>query len=504
MEVIFRRFLTFVAVYGIGITFIYAQSPDNRMTEREIKVEDQFVKAKLLEISGKTDDAIKLLDSIRRSNADNGTIYFELAKLHYTKHDWNLTESNINQAIKTEPGNLSFKEFEMEYFLSQSRVDEAKNVLNQLIAMKPERADYYWQLTDIEEREGQYPEALNTIALMEKNLGWRIEIFLKKADILAKYGKLDDAVSTLNDLAIKFPDNTTYLKRIVKMLQAQNRSADTEPYFKRILDINPNDAEAKIGLILLSNKSLKPDDRLSTLYPLVKNENVPIDIKIKELIPFLQKQAVTGDTTFNNQLISISDLLVNIHPNEAKAHAFYGDVLKNTGNITAAIRQYERTLELNKNIYPVWEQLMFCLNTVEDYDKLNLTANNAIDYFPNQALSYCFAAKAAQEKGNSKKTNSLLDDALLISAGNPEIESIVWVIKAEGELKQKRLDIALEYTQMALKISNDENADAWEVKGDIARAKSQPKEATTYWKKALDKGGNQARISSKLKSIKNP
>lgn len=504
MEVIFKRFLTLSAAYCFGFTLLYAQSPDNRMTEREIKVEDQFVKVKLLEISGKTDEAIRILDTLRRSIPENGTLFFELAKLHYTKNDWNLTESNINQAIRVEPNNPSFKAFQLEFFLAQNRIDEAKAALNTLIAMKPQDESYYWLLVSIDQENGKYADVLHTIALMEKNLGWRTDIQLKKSEILAKDGQVDGAINTLDELSIKFPENTSFLKRIVMLLQSNNRTNETEPYLKRILDIDPNNQEAKLGLILLSNKQLGTDDKLSTLFPLIKNPEVPIDIKIKELLPFLQKQATSNDTTFDNQLINLSDQLVVIHPNEAKAHALYADVLKNTDNMTAAIRHYERALEFNKNIYAVWEQLMFCLNNVADYDKLNTIANEAIDYFPNQAMSYCFAAKAALEKGNIKKSNALLDETLLISAGNPVVESIVWVIKAEGELKQKRLDIANEYAQLALKISNNKFADAWEIKGDIAFAKNIPKDAMTYWKKALELGGNQIKINTKLKTIKNP
>lgn len=504
MNFTINRFLTLLIIFYISTAVVQGQLPDNRKTEREIKIEDQFVQAKFLEISGKTDEAIKLLDTIRRASPENATIYFELAKLYYLNNDWTLTETNISQAKKIQPKKPVFREFEIEYFLAQNRTDEAISSLNYLLTLQPQNQNYYRELINIQKKNGRYSDALNTLNLKEKNLGSSDETTLMKAEILTLDGQINEAVIILKELASRNPQNTIYLKRIVNLLHTYGKIKEMEPYLKNILEIDPNDNDAKLGLILLSNSNLNEDEKLVTLYPLVKNSEIQIDIKIKELLPYLQKQALTEDSILNSQLIDITDVLVIAHPNEAKAHAIYADVLKNSGNIKAAIRQYTRTLELNKNIYAVWEQLMFCLNATEDYDKLDDIANEAIDYFPNQPLSYCFAAKAAQEKGNIKKSMSLLDDALLISAGNKEIESHVWVIKGEIALIQKNINQASEYVQNALNTSNQQNGDAWELKGDIAYTKDLPKEAANFWEKAIQSGGNKTRLLTKLKTLKTP
>lgn len=502
MNFTYLRLLALMIVCSSGSFTVSAQRTNERITEREIKTEDQFVQAKLYEISGKKDDAIKLMDTIRRSVPDNATVYFELARLYYLKNDWIQTESNLDKAKKLQPQNTVFREFEAEYYLSQNRKDEAILTFENLLVLNPKNDYYYWQFTDILIQSQKYSQALNVLDQMEANLGWSSRIQLKKSDILAMNQKPDEAIRLLNDLTIRFPANTSYLKKITVLLHTNGRDKEAGTYFQKILDINPNDTDAKLGLILLSAKSPNADDKLITLYPLFKNPEIPVDAKIRELMPYVEKQMQGNDSTLNNQLIDICDNLIIVHPNEAKAHAVFADVLKNSGNTTAAIRQYERTLELNKNIYAVWEQLMFCLNTVEDYDKLDIIAGEAMDYFPNQALSYCFAAKSAQERGNIKKTGSLLDDALLISAGNVVIESRVWLIKAEGAMKQKDLTTASDYIQKSLTVSNQLNGDAWELKGDIAKARNIPKEAASYWQKAIETGGNSSRINQKLNSLK--
>ena len=75
---------------------------------------------------------------------------------------------------------------------------------------------------------------------------------------------------------------------------------------------------------------------------------------------------------------------------------------------------------------------------------------------------------------------SLLDDAELISGGNPDILSRIYVIKAEPMIKSKDYQGATEWIQKSLEISKEKNGDAWELKGDIAMATQDTKNAIIF------------------------
>ncbi len=226
MNFTYLRLLALMIVCSSGSFTVSAQRTNERITEREIKTEDQFVQAKLYEISGKTDDAIKLMDTIRRSVPDNATVYFELARLYYLKNDWIQTESNLDKAKKLQPQNTVFREFEAEYYLSQNRKDKAILTFENLLVLNPKNDYYYWQFTDILIQSQKYSQALNVLDQMEANLGWSSRIQLKKSDILAMNQKPDEAIRLLNDLTIRFPANTSYLKKITVLLHTNGRDKE--------------------------------------------------------------------------------------------------------------------------------------------------------------------------------------------------------------------------------------------------------------------------------------
>lgn len=484
-------------------SLLISQDDDTRFSESEFKIQDRFVKAKLLVVSGKKADAIKLLDSLRRESPTNATLYFELARLHFENKDYNLTESNLSNAVKIEPNNVWIRDFEVAFFKEMGRNNDAIKTLQHLSVIQPKNPEYYDKIIQLQIKMGLLNEALITLDQKDKNLGWSVSNVLKKAEILDNANRLSESIDVLKVLISKFPKETKYLKLITNMLHSNDRISESEPYLRQILEIDPNDNDAKLGLILLNKKQIDGDGFLVTLHPLINNPDAPIDLKIKELLPFVQKHASTGDTILGKQLMDICDKLVVSHPNEAKAHAIYADILKNSGNTTAAIRQYEKTLSLNKNIFAVWEQLMYCLDEVENYIQLAQTANEAIEFFPNQAIAYYFAGKAMVSQKDYKKALSLLDEAAIISAGNPNIESRVAGTKALIAYAQQDLKKATELADQALLMSQDKNADAYELKGDIAFASKDTKSAVQFWNKALKLGGKTNRLNQKLSTVKN-
>jgi tetratricopeptide (TPR) repeat protein len=480
-----------------------SQSEDLRKTETDIKIEDRFVRVKLLTVEGKKSEAIKLLDSLRRESEPNASIFFELAKLHYQSGDINLTESNLKSAVKLAPDNEWIRMFEVNFDKDLGRFDEAIHVLNELSAGQPKKLQYYDLLVALYIKKNNWDAAIKTIDTKEKNIGFSTNNILKKAEILDNAGRLDDAVKVLNILVNKYPSETKYLRLIANMLHSNDKIAATEPYLKKILEIDPSDDDAKFGLLLLSKTKISKDDYLNTLYPLIVNPDAPIDLKIKELIPYIQKHASTGDSILGVQLISLCDKLVIAHPNEAKAHAIYGDVLKNNQQLTAAIRQYEKTLTLNNKNFLVWEQLMYCLDESQNSARLLKVAEDAIDLFPNQAISYYFAGKTFVIQNDFKKALSFLDEANMVGAGNPNIESRVQLSYADIYFRKKDYRKARESAEKALLISDGKNADAMEMTGDIYKENNDIKNAAAAWQQALKLGGSKSRLLHKLESQKN-
>lgn len=468
-------------------------------TPEEVKNEERFITALYKDIAGKREEAIKILDTIRRESP-NAAVFFQLARWYLEKEDYINTENYLQSALKLDSENIWIRKFEGEFYSKTGDYDKSINAYNFLISKNPDNSINYAKLVNIYIKKGEPSKALSTLDRQEAQMGLMESIVLRKAEIYDNTQQVEKAVKVIDDYARNRADEKDFLHLIVNLLKSNDKTQDIEPYLKRILSIDPNDKDAQLDLFLLSNKKPGKNDILLALRPMISNPNVNIDIKIKELFPFVSEHAQTSDTLLGKQLISLMDDLVIAHPNEAKAHAINADILKNSSNFNAAIRQYEKTLSLSKKQSIVWEQYMFCLDATSDYVSLMKVSEEAIDYFPNEALFYYFAGLSRYYTGG-KDYQGYLNDALIIGVGNKYVESTVMVLQGEIYLEKNDTDKAMELAKKSFAVSDGKNANSLILMGDIAKAKNDHIQAKKHYEEAIKMGGNVNKINIKLKGL---
>ncbi|HMU03799.1 MAG TPA: tetratricopeptide repeat protein, partial [Saprospiraceae bacterium] len=146
---IFKTILIFILVAVFSGLSGQEEVTDPRKGEADIKIEDRFVSAKYLIAAGKKDDAVKLLDSIRRESGQVAAVYFELAKLYNEKKEINLTESNLSAAVKIEPNNKWIRLYEVNFYKEMGRYDDAIKTLKHLSSLDPPAPDLYDQIVSL-------------------------------------------------------------------------------------------------------------------------------------------------------------------------------------------------------------------------------------------------------------------------------------------------------------------------------------------------------------------
>lgn len=494
-----RIFFIFSLYFFIQPLLFSQKLPGQMKTPEEVKNEERFITALYKDLAGKREDAILILDTIRRE-APNAAVYFQLARWYMEKQDFQTTESYITSALRIDPSNIWMHEFAAEFYDRTGQYEKAADQYNQLIGQKPSNSTYYAKLVNTFIKKGDYTSALQTLDRQQNQMGVMEMIVMRKAEIYDNLEQPDKAIDIIQSYAQGRHDEVDFLKIIINILKSNDRGEETEPYLRRILELEPGDKEAQLEIFLLNRTTPDKENFLWSLRPLITNVHVPIDIKIKELLPYVEEHAVSGDSALGAQLITLMDELVIAHPDEAKAHAINGDILKNSEKYTAAIRQYEKTLALSKKHSLVWEQYMFCLDAVSDYNTLSRVAEEAIDYFPNEAMFYCFAGKAMLKTGN-KSAETYLEDAEMIGSGNAYVLSMVWSVRGEMALGRNQEDKAMEWALKSADISEGRNPAAFELMGDIARSQKDTQKALEYYRQALNTGGVKVRIQNKLNSL---
>lgn len=388
-----------------------------RISEEEINVEKQFIEAYTFSLFGEYDKAENLFLEILKNDKRNSAVYFELAKISLKKEDPEKALQNIDNAIRFEADNYYYLLFKTDLLEQNGRYQEAAQLCDELIRLQSEDTDIFYRKVDNLVRISKYEEALTTLNGLETRVGAYEELHQRRYDLLRNMGRLEEANEEIYKLHRLYPDNTEYLYMLATYHKLKGNKKLSDSLSNEILKIDPSDARATLSL---AQNSTKGDDvaYLKSLKPLFANTQSNLDVKIIELIPFVEKINEKYDPAISAELIVLADILAKTHPKEAKVYSLTGDINNLSNNKAEAIKAYKAAIALDKSTFSVWEQLMELQFITRDANGLYNTTENALDLYPNKIAVWIMNARAFSMLGKFKEARSSYEQALAMSGQN--------------------------------------------------------------------------------------
>ena len=489
-------------IYHLVFTFLFSisltaqENVDNGWTEEKVTLEQSFMDANIQIMVGKYDEAIKILKDIYKKDSRNPGLNFQMAQVYGSLNDLPAAIKHGKKAVNGSPDNEFYNLLLGNLYLESNQMTEAVTALDNLIELQPEKTEYYDMLARAHLRAGDYNKAIATFDQLEIHLGFSEELALRKVDILDENGKSKEVIKVLQKLVAMYPETMRYRYNLASYYKNQGKDKDARKVYVEILQLDPEDATA--NLAMLDNPDNPKDEKgyLSALQPLIESDKIPLDKKILEMIPYLER--LGSEPELGAPLLKIGKTLVQLHPNEAKVHAMYADIFNGLGNTDKAIEQYERTIALNDNVYTVWEQLIMAYGQKGDYTAMATRAEDAMDLFPNKASAYYLYASAKISSGQLDEAADYLQDAQMIAGKDLYHKANVENQRARLAMKQNRYDDAAKHLSISSEWSMGQDPQSVELLGDLASLKGDNVKAMEYWKKAEKLGSLNPNLAAKM------
>ena len=141
---------------------------------------------------------------------------------------------------------------------------------------------------------------------------------------------------------------------------------------------------------------------------------------------------------------------------------------------------------------------MYGQESVNDYVSLGKTAEQAINLFPNQAISYYFAGLSSLKQNNIKTAREYKSEASLIAGKNPAILTKVQYLDSRILFSENKISEALKAVDESIRLSNEKWLVPIEWKGDVLLASGNKAEAKMQFQKALSMAGVSIVLQEKL------
>lgn len=412
----------FLCAFLSGMSLL-ASAQVNRTSEEEVTTQKVFIEANREKILGNYENSAYLYQEVLKRDGKNHAAAYELARIYDVLDKDTEALKSIEQAIKYDDSNIWYQMFLGDVYEKKGNYKDAAKVYEELTKKEDPNFDIYfhkWAYYLVKDKEAS--KAIKVYDQLEDIIGISDEVSQKKHRLYLGLGNTKKAAGELQKLIKAYPSETDYRHALASFYQQTTQLDLAKEEYKKILTIDETDARATLALVGFQKKGNKDISYLRSLKPIFEQGEFGIDEKMKELMPYIARVADTGDKNLAAAAIELTGILERVHPREAKSYSAYGDLLYHSGDREAALVKFKRAVELDDSVYPLWEQIMYIVLEMGDYEQLNKYATSAIDLFPNQAMAYYFKGISHSNKKAYKKAVNEYKQALLMSRKKPFLQ----------------------------------------------------------------------------------
>lgn len=402
-------------------TTLLAQS--NRVSEEEVNTQKVFIDANREKILGNYENAVFLYKEVLKRDRKNAAAAYELARIYDVLDKRDKSFGSINMAIELEPDNEWYQIFLADVLEKDDKFEAAAEVYEKLCEKEPNSEYYHTKWAFFLVKANKPGKAIKVYDLMEEKSGVTEELIRKKHSLYIGMGNIKKAIGELEKLIEVYPGNMEYRHDLAAFYLQLNEEKKAKEIYSEILSLDPENGKAALAMAGAAKASGQEVGYLNSMVPIFKNPEIGIDLKMKELIPFIHRVADGGDPDVATASIELAEILANVHPDEAKTYSAYGDLLYYSGQKADALKRYEKAIELDATVFTIWEQMLYIQTELKQYDALVKSTETAMDIFPNQAKVYYFNGIGNGELAQHKNAISSFQQAMVMSRKNQRLQA---------------------------------------------------------------------------------
>lgn len=389
-----------------------------------------------------------------KADPRNSAAYYELAKLHAQQDYLEDAEDYALKAIALDPENKFFSMLLADIYFAREKNDKGLEVQQLLAEQFPTDLNIQISLLSTLLHLERYKESLLIFDHLEEISGFNNELSLQKQRVYMEMENPEKALEEAERLVSYYPSEPLYLELLAELYRENDQPEKAVTVYRKMLEEDPENAMARL---LLADFYRNLGDTEKSFVELVKAFESPqlgIDGKVRILVSyyFLSEE----DTTYLDQAWQLCKILVETHPEEAQAHALYGDFLMREQKNEQARQRYETAIKLDPAELSYWEQLLSLQIRLSDHEALLESSAEALEYFFEQPLLYFFHGLANYYLDQYEPAIAAFNTGLGLAIDNAELRSQFYTLLGDTYYKSGEYNKAYENYEQALEINPDD------------------------------------------------
>lgn len=344
-------------------------------------------------ITGNHDKAMELFDKAREADPNDHATLYELAELHANKGNIDKSLELMKEAIALNPENRWYWVRIAQIYKYIGDYEAYADVFYTLTEMDPGNPEYFGELSSALVLLEKYEEALEVFDKLETRLGVNELLVMQKHSIYLEMGKADKAIEEIIKLTKAFPYESRYYAMLAELYMKHGPRRKALETYEQIKQIDPGDPYIHIAI---SEYYLEEGDferAFEELLLAFENKRLDEDTKIQILIFWLRGSEEQAEE-LERKTRALVEALVTTHPESARAHHMMAEIYYRQDEFELARDYFDTSISIDSNEFMVWENMLFVLIQLQDFDALQNYGKRTSRLFPEQPLPYYFTAVA--------------------------------------------------------------------------------------------------------------
>lgn len=347
-----------------------------------------FYNATKEKILGNNEQALTLFAQCVQIDGTNDAAMYELGHIYQKQGKYDNALFFFKGAVNINFDNIWYQLALVDILQKNNLYTEAIVIYDKLLKKYPDRIDFFSGLATTYIYAGKIIEAIKVYDKLEEQIGINPEVSSQKEKLYVKLGKFDKAVNEVQKLIHAFPNEVQYYGMLAELYQANGMNSKAMEVYKKIQQIDPDNPSIHLSLAEYYRSTGNKEKSFEELKIAFANKQLEFDMKVNILSSYyalLEKYP-----ELKEQAIELIKILIQTNGEESRAYAVYGDFLQQEKKYQEAKIQYRKALQLSKENFLVWQQLLFVESNLNDYATMLSESEEALALFPTQAIAYFF------------------------------------------------------------------------------------------------------------------
>lgn len=348
----------------------------------------------------------------------NAAARFKLAGILIQNGELDKALIYAQEALKLDAQNKFYYLINAEVYTKQGNFNAAAEIYKTMLSQVEDTDIYLYDLAALHLYQKDLRSALEVYDEAENTFGMSPEIIFQKQKIYLKLNELDKAIEEGEKLIAAHPEEKEFVLQLVEVLLANNRYDQAEIQLNNLLEIDARDAHARLLLAEVHNQNGNEDAANENLLIAFSSPDIDLTPKLQLMTSYISQLSSDQEKEF---AVKLAQGIIDAHPDEANAYAISGDLYFYLDDKQEAINYYLQSLKIEKDNFGIWQNILDLELRLNQLDSVVLHADQALEYFPNQAALYYFSGTANLMKKRYKEAAEALEQGKMIAAGNNQL-----------------------------------------------------------------------------------